>query len=591
MCRIAGFIDSACQHPEQDVTRMRDVMWRGGPDSEGIYLDPEVHLALGHRRLSIIDMTSCGNQPMISENGQMVLVFNGEIYNYREIQQDLERDGFRFFSHSDTEVILKAYEKWGTACFSKFKGMFALSIYDKRKNQLVLARDHAGIKPLYFYADAKCLYFASEVRAFAATEKVWDEHPYWRIYFLTYGFLPSHVTTIRGVKALDKGSFMVINTRALETRHEYFYKDRFSENITDAEEAKELVRNAIRTSVKYHLIADAPLGVFLSGGIDSSLITLLAAEDKDNLKTLSIVFEDEKFSEKYYQEIVAAKACTNHSSFLLTKDDFTKAVPDILHAMDQPSADGINSYFISKFAKEAGLKAVLSGLGADELFGGYPSFGRHQTVKKLKLLPAFIRDKAHHLPGSKYHKISFLGKGLLGDYLFNRGYFSPRETSRLLDVNESEVESVLFHNGMIKDISELSAGNQTSYLESSLYMENQLLKDTDYMSMWHSVEVRVPFLDIDVIKAVHSISSNIKFSRQGKVLLTDSFMDILPAEIWNRKKKGFQLPFDNWMQESLDDFIQTKQEQQVREQFTSGRLSWSRYWTFLLSRNFHSMPI
>jgi len=589
MCRIAGIIDRTSNEVEQDILRMRDAMKHGGPDSEGVYIDKELNLALGHRRLSIIDISSCGNQPMQSEDGQLVLIFNGEIYNYRELKTDLEKEGYRFFSHSDTEVILKAFDKWGTGCFSKFKGMFAIAVYNRRTNELILARDHAGIKPLYYYHDGSCLYFASEVRAFRSLSRKWKEHPLWKIYFLTYGFLPGHVTTLEGVKALEKGSFMVFDTRTLESKQKYFFRDVFKEEITDEEEAREIVRREIERSVEYHLIADAPLGIFLSGGIDSSLITLLAAKHKKELHTLSIIFEDPAFSEKYYQDIIVGKAGTHHRSFLLKKEEFSKSVPDILQAMDQPSADGINSYFISKYAKEAGLKAVLSGLGADELFGGYPSFRRQDVMKKLMMVPAFIRDKAFFLRGNKYHKISFLGKGHLGDYLFNRGYFTPRETSRLLDVDETQVENVLYHNGMSYDISELSKGNQTSYLESNLYMENQLLKDTDYMSMWHSIEVRVPFLDIDVMKSVHSISSKIKFGKQGKALLTESFSNILPEEIWNRKKKGFQLPFDNWMQESLDNFIQTEQEQEIRKQFNKGQLSWSRYWAFLLSRNFHSV--
>ena len=256
--------------------------------------------------------------------------------------------------------------------------------------------------------------------------------------------------------------------------------------------------------------------------------------------------------------------------------------------MDQPSSDGINSYFISKFAKEAGLKAVLSGLGADELFGGYPSFRRTKLLNRLKKIPSFVLGISDMHSRDKFKKLKFLNQeSAVGDYLFNRGYFVPAETARLLELDEKEVVSQVFNLPMPEFLNSISPGNKTSYLESNLYMEGQLLKDTDYMSMWHSIEVRVPFLDYDLIKYVQSIKSDLKFgNKQGKFLLIDSFSDILPPEIWNRKKQGFTFPFDIWMKDNLQQFMQGKQNKLLNKKFREGKLSWSRYWTYLVSQSF-----
>jgi asparagine synthase (glutamine-hydrolysing) len=591
LCRLAGIIDPSNQHLQQDILLMRDAMHRGGPDAAGLYLDEEKGLALGHRRLSIIDLSESGNQPMLSDDGQLVLVFNGEIYNYKELQAELKCFGYQFRTNSDSEVIIKAYQKWGTGCFDKFRGMFAIALYDITKGQLVLARDHAAIKPLYYYNDGKKLYFASEIRAFNTLNR-FEENENWRVFFLTYGFLPSPVTTLKKVQPLEKGSYLVIDVQTFKTEQYYFYTDNYSEKISSEKEAIELVRSSLCKAVKRHLVADAPLGVFLSGGIDSSLLALLAKEQREEIHTLSIIFDDMEFSEDYYQEIIAKKINSDHRKVLLDKEHFLEALADFREAMDQPSADGINSYFISKYARENGLKAVLSGLGADELFGGYTSFKRGPVIQKLSKLPAFALSLAKHFPKDKYRKISFLKyHNARGEYLFNRGYFHSNDVARFLDSTPREVRSILssLPNPITSSPSRpLSHGNRTSFLESNIYMQDQLLRDADVMSMWHGLEVRVPFLDRDLVEASQAISSTLKFgSAQAKHLLVKSFIDILPEEIWRRKKKGFVFPFDVWMKDRLQQFSERK-DQRLEKRFNTGDLNWSRYWTHHLSRNFQS---
>jgi asparagine synthase (glutamine-hydrolysing) len=564
---------------------MRDAMSHGGPDDSGVYLDAANGLAFGHRRLSIIDLSAAGHQPMQRED--IVLTFNGEIYNYEELRQQLKANGQSFSTNSDTEVIIRAYQQWGTACFGRFRGMFALVIYDKLRNELILARDHAGIKPLYYSFTNEKLYFGSEIRAFKALG-YWHEREDWQLYFLSYGFLPEPVTTLQGVKPLEKGSFLVVNLNSFKAVQEFYYREKFTDEIKDLEEAKQLIRNSLTKSVERHLISDAPIGLFLSGGIDSSLLTILAQPIvPDSLHTLSLVFEDQQFTEQAFQNIIIEKTGAKHQSFLVTKQDFEDCFDDIIHSMDQPSTDGINSYFICKYARKAGLKAVLSGLGGDELLGGYPSFRRSRYYNKLKNIPGFLLGMAGYAPKDNHRKLSFLErKDPVGEYLFYRGYYTPAETSRLLGCSIAHVKEVLANISVPRSVAALSPGNRVSYLESNLYMQSQLLKDTDAMSMWHSLEVRVPFLDRDFMDVVHRISPQVKFDHpQGKYLLIESFKDLLPREIWDRKKQGFVLPFSKWMKgkQLTQSGKLSVVKASLHRRFNNGKLSWSRYWAYMLA--------
>lgn len=582
MCRIAGIIDKQNIDLRHTIAEMRDSMAHGGPDHAGIYTDDAARLALGHRRLSIIDLSENGNQPMRSNDGKLIIAFNGEIYNFRELRDELE-DFYSFHTHSDTEVILAAYTKWGVGCFPKLKGMFALALYDVQKGEIVLARDPSGIKPLYYSITRDALYFASEVRAFKALKK-WPERKDWKIYFLTYGFLPEPITTLEGVQPLERGNCIVVNVRTLASKKEAYCQDDYSITIHSRDEALNKVRATLDEAVKRHLISDAPIGLFLSGGIDSSLLTLIADKvGTSKLHTLSIVFDDATYSEEAYQNIIAQKVNSDHKAFRLSKELYLEAMPDILKAMDQPTSDGVNTYFICKFAKQYGLKAVLSGLGADELFGGYASFSRSGMVNKLKSIPAALLHATEYLPQDKYKKISFLSrKDAVGNYLFNRGYFSTIETAQVLGTSSKEVSDKLKEIRVPGFVDELCYENQTSYLERSLYMQGQLLKDTDMMSMWHSIEVRVPFLDVELVRLANHISEDIKFNGRPKSLLVDAYTDVLPREIWDRKKQGFVFPFQAWMngKETSSFHIANKK---MTDKYQAGKLNWSRYWTYLIA--------
>lgn len=585
MCRIAGIV-SKIRSDRERILIMRDSMLHGGPDDAGIYEDESLNLSFGFRRLSFQDLSPLGHQPMLDDLGNIVLVFNGEIYNFKNLRQELIGLGFQFKSCSDTEVIINSYLAWGKNCLTRFNGMFALALLDKRTNVLLLARDHAGIKPLYYYLDKNRLFFASEIRAFKQLNEHWPENQDWKKYFLCFGHLPEPITTLEGVVPLPKGTAMEIQLDTFKAVSWKFFQLYFNYTINNTADAAADIRQTLIQSVERHLISDAPIGLFLSGGLDSSLLTVIAKRFiPENLKTLSIVFEDERYSEKYYQDIITKKTGAHHQSFLVSENDFQANLPDIFEAMDQPSNDGINSYFICKHAREYGLKAALSGIGSDEIFGGYPSFNRAGTLGLSRLFPSFMFQATGIFPINRLKKIKFLGlKSALGEYLFNRGFFTPRQVADLLECTEHEVHNCLlsFQQNIPTYTEKLEATERASHAECNIYMQNQLLKDTDSMSMWHGLEVRVPFLDRELIELAYAIHPNVRYDlAHPKHLLIRAFVDVLPEEIWKRPKQGFVFPFGEWMR---NPNLLPLAKDRLNGKFNGGKIHWSLYWTYRLSQ-------
>jgi asparagine synthase (glutamine-hydrolysing) len=583
MCRIAGIYSPNSNTLEKDILLMRDAMYRGGPDGAGVYLNKVLGLAFGHRRLALIDLSEAGHQPMSTFNNDVIINFNGEIYNYLEIKDELEDNGYNFNTKTDTEVILLAYKHWGVKCFEKFNGMFALAILDLNNNKLILARDHAGIKPLYYSLSNTQFLFASEVKAFKAYNANWVENSDWKIYFLAYGHLPEPFTTLENVYQLPKGNYAVYNFTSFEFKTEIFYEYKYSNTINNLKIASEVIRENFEKAVERHLISDAPIGVFLSGGIDSSIITILAAKYSKKIKTLSIVFEEQGFSEDIYQKMIANLTNIEHKSFLVTSVMFYEEFDQIMKAMDQPSIDGINTYFICKFAKEYGLTAVLSGLGADELFGGYDSTKRSRLLKFIGLIPNFILNQTEKVPIGKIKRISYLNNlTLRNKYLFYRGIYTPNQISKILSLSTRKVIDVL-DMVTVTPYLENSLSQEASHLEQHLYMQNQLLKDTDFMSMWHGIEVRVPFLDKDFISVCNTIHPNIKLNpnKRPKQLLIDSFLDVLPSAIWNRKKQGFSFPFTKWMSYIIPQ-NHNEEFELIYKYLPKKSSHWSKYWAYVL---------
>lgn len=403
---------------------MCNALQHGGPDDEGIFLNKEKNVVFGHRRLSIIDLSSNGHQPMADMQQKAWITFNGEIYNYQELKKDLLALGAKFYSKTDTEVIIQAYLNWGTAAFAKLRGMFAFALYDIDKALTYLVRDSTGVKPLYYHIQNWQLSFASEVKAIQTAGIATEFDPEWQVRFLAYGHVPEPYTTLKNVLSLAKGHFLCWdNNNNICTIKQYSYPASKS-YITNEAEAGIQIQQVLNAVVNRQLISDASIGVFLSGGIDSSLLTLLANEQKKSqLNTISIFFNEKAYDESAYQSLIVKQIQGNKFTHLIKQQDFEQCFPQIIDCMDMPTTDGINTWFISKYAHDDDLKAVLSGVGGDELFGGYPSFNRIQYLKYLKKIPTSIFAMMVPFVADHYKKIEYLAHDHpAADYLFLRGY-------------------------------------------------------------------------------------------------------------------------------------------------------------------------
>lgn len=591
MCRIAGLVNKSLpvEGLKESVVSMCNLLKHGGPDDEGVYCSAEYSLAIGNRRLALLDLSSAGHQPMSYSQGNYHITYNGELYNFPELKQELQGKGFAFVSNSDTEVILASFAAWGISAFEKFNGMFAFALWDSRQSDLYLVRDSAGIKPLYFSMHNDILAFASEVRAFKNLPHLQEENINWKIYMMAYGHLPEPVTILRYVKPLPKGNFLKYNIPTQQWNITSYNKFNFKNAIiSNRKQAIDLIRELLPKAVNRHLLSDAPIGVFLSGGLDSSITALLANKGSDHLNTLSLYFSESQYSEKKYQDIVSHRLSCNHHQHLLSQVEFHSHFPTIIQNMDLPSTDGINTWFISKYAKEIGLKAVLSGLGGDELYGGYPSFSRINKVNFLAKLPnAILKNKAF-ASSQKLRRLAFLSlEGAKGKYLFLRGHFIPSEISKQLNIDEAEVWNLLNKEPDLESINSSSPFDQASWIEFNMYMQNQLLRDSDVMSMAHGVEIRVPFLDKDFITLSLNIRSALKeVGSFKKQLLIDSFKDILPEPVYDRPKMGFSFPFKEWL--AKDSFVKDQinsssdSSKSNYKKFLAGEMHWSQLMTLIL---------
>lgn len=563
-------------------------MKHGGPDGEGLFLSDKNSICFGHRRLALIDLSAGAAQPMTDINGNYTITFNGEIYNYQPIRNELQTLGYQFKNHSDTEVILAAYAHWGTTAFHRFNGMFAFALFDKHLNKVFLVRDSSGMKPLYYHIKNKELLFASEIRAFRAVG-INQNRPDWKILFLAFGFIPEPVTILDQVLMLPKGSYLEWNIAAETHQIQTYAQPKTSTLIIDLEEARQLIRQKLHNSVNRHLIADAPVGVFLSGGIDSGIIALEASKVKGaGLHTLSLTFDESDYDESKFQQLLVKKMGSQHHELYLTKSNFDEQVCSILQAMDQPSADGINTWFVSKLTKKHGLKAVLSGLGGDELFGGYPSFKRIGLLKKMNdLLPEIVLKKIQSSPIEAYQKLAYLSlRSAVGYYLALRGYFAPQQIAGVLNIPVKEVWGKI-SQFKYSSFSEKNSDLFTADLEQDLYMKNQLLRDTDAMSMQHGIEIRIPFLDTEFLNVMNNICPKIRFDQKlAKGLLIKSYQDLLPVEIWKRKKMGFSFPLQKWLKQNPLTTKLSNSTNPAVASFTQDFLQDKLHWSKLVALHF-----
>jgi asparagine synthase (glutamine-hydrolysing) len=556
---------------------------------------------------------------MSTPDGRFSIIYNGEIYNYRTLRKELESEGVTFASQTDTEVLLQLYARKGGECLKFLRGMFAFAIRDSQTGEVFIARDPLGIKPLYYFKTEKVFIFASELRALLASGMV--PRRLSRRGLLSYlqnGSVVSPDTIIEDIKLLPPGHQLIVeqgNDRSIEVSESSYMGDWLERSTMppglDRETAAEVLREVLKESVRNHLESDVPLGPFLSGGIDSSAIVALMGQVTDRRpKTFSVVFEEERFSEAVHARQVAMKFGTEHHEIHLGEQQLLDMLPSAISAEDQPTMDGINTYVVSKAVKEAGITVALSGLGGDELFAGYPTFRRALRLQSAARVPASVRQGMSSVGGKIWGR-SVHQKKLWQLLRSDCGPSMACAVSRQLLASD-EVQSLMSAkgnhavNGSLPQDSELRGNdtvNAVSRYELTGYMTNTLLRDTDCMSMAHSLEVRVPFVDVEVVRFVLGLPGSWKLNGgRPKPLLQDALGDLLPTEVMSRPKMGFTLPFEDWMQSRLRGEIETTladesqfksiglQPQAVREvwrQFLKApqRVGWSRPWAlYVLGR-------
>lgn len=595
MCGMAGIIKYSGR--EYDITaavrRMADAQKHRGPDMEGFY--NESSIALGHRRLSIIDLSKGASQPMLDATGRYVIVFNGEIYNYREIRAKIRNYPFR--SNSDTEVILAAFHEWKADCLNVLKGQFAFSIWDTRDKHLFIARDRLGEKPFYYHSNSEYFLFSSEIRGLLASGLVPKKLSAAGVAdYLINESVSSPNTIVEDVFQLPPAHYAWVSRNKFDIHRYWNIADLGSlhggENYPAVcARIKTLMHNAIEGQ----MTSDVPLGAFLSGGIDSSIIVgLMAERATQKVSTLSITFDDERFDESRYSSLVARRFGTDHHEIRLKSDRCLEEMPQYFDSIDIPSGDGPNTYVVSKAAKEAGLTVALSGIGGDELFAGYKSFRwyhafmRHGYLWRMpKLLRKAVAPAAAML-GNRVNseKLSHLLMLAEGDtaafYRLVRSSFPSDQAEGLLirkvvPSPETGDNFNICDSGQFQSLPLLS---QFSVMEFFNYTQNVLLKDADNMAMAHSLEIRVPFCDHELLEYVLSVPDAFKYPSRPKKLLIDAFSGLLPDEIIDRPKMGFSFPWGRWIKEELHVFCDRALNSLCeREAFNAGeiRALWARY--------------
>lgn len=544
-----------------------------GPDNQNIYNDDWV--ALGHRRLSIIDTSSDGNQPMWDESGRYCIAFNGEIFNYRELRQQLEAKGVTFFSHSDTEVLLKLYMLEKEKCLNKLNGFFALCIYDKVEQTFFVARDRYGVKPLLYVFDEDKFLFASEMKSIIqyGIDRTLDYNSLYS--YLQLNYIPAPDTIFKHVKKLLPGHYLTIANKQLKIGKFYDIPTE-QNNIISYDDAKKKLIGLLDASVQRRLISDVPLGAFLSGGIDSSVITALASKHKPDLHTFSIGFKDEKFfDETHYAKLVADHFKTDHTVFSLTNDDLYEHVRSILNYIDEPFGDSsaINVYILSKQTRKHATVA-LSGDGADEILAGYNKHAafyrsfhpgvKEKMVQGLGPIWNMIPQSRNNTLSNKARQFARFAEGMklsAKDRYWRWAAFADEKAAKNLltaesIANVSEQHYTSTKAALLKDITDSRNINEILLTDTKLLLPNDMLTKVDLMSMANGLEVRTPFLDFEVVNFIFSLPEAFKInSGIRKRILQDAFKDVLPAQLYKRPKKGFEVPLLKWFRREMKSMI------------------------------------
>ena len=586
MCGIVGFIDQSKQTSQKQLEQMRDTITYRGPDSAGseFFEHDDFTLGLGHRRLSILDLSPLGSQPMSYEH--LTLIHNGEVYNFQEIKEELIQEGYDFISHTDTEVILKAFHAWGVKCVQKFRGMFAFAIYDKEEKKLFIFRDRAGVKPLYYHTSAKLFLFGSELKTFY-------QHPKFQKtinkkalpYYFRFGYIPAPLTIFDKTYKLKPGHYLVVNTLTNHYKEKEYWNietEYLKKKIDDSEEmtiAK--LEEILLESFKLRMVSDVPIGIFLSGGIDSSLVTALLQKSSDiPLKTFTIGFKEEEYNEATFAKKIANYLGTDHTEHYCTKQDILDVVTDLPLMYDEPFGDSsaIPTLLVSKLAREK-VAVVLGGDGGDEVFAGYSKYFTLEKVVSiqksktkrifLKILVSLISENLiffinNLLPKTKkqknikdkYQKFknAIQSDSFAQMFINASSYVDNKTLDRVLIDNSIDFE--LSNFDVFDKVSHLSPLDQMTLCDYKTFMVDDVLTKVDRASMAVSIEAREPLLDHKIIEFSARIPSSLKYKNSvGKYLLKKVLYKHIPKELIERPKSGFQIPLYEWLKSDLRELL------------------------------------
>lgn len=618
MCGITGFISFNKQFSKQDLYKITEPLKHRGPDAKGYFFDD--FCGLGHRRLSILDLSDRANQPMHSQNQRYVMVFNGEVYDFQEIAKTLEVD---LSTTSDTEVILEAFVQKKLQFLHDLNGMFAMAIYDKYEQSLYLFRDRIGIKPLYYYFDEtypEQLIFASELKSLTEVSSIPREVNLEAVKdFLHLGYIPSPKSIYKNIHKLPAGSWLKFSQKdGLVTQKYWDLKKKIYDSPTQTklnilnkeEEAEKQLKKLLHKSLQYRLISDVPLGVFLSGGIDSSTVAAIASKELSlPVSTFSIGFEENKFNEATYAKEVAKHIQSNHYELFVSLEDAKKLIPELINFYDEPFADSsaIPTFLVSKFARQR-VTVALAGDGGDELFFGYGMYRWAERLQKpfWKNMRKPMARMLKGLKGNKYQKASHLfnypSKQELAHHIFSQEqhYFGRKEIDILMQTSPQNI-----YNRLGSYSRELSAMENQAFFDLESYLPDDLLVKVDRASMQNSLEVRVPLLDHRIVEFALNLNPELKYKKgESKYLLKKVLYQYVPQKLFDRPKQGFSIPLIHWLQGDLaflideylnEDIIKrfgiVRYEEVVKykEKFKKGRsYLYNRLWTLIVLHQFLS---
>lgn len=545
MCGICGIIRKGDN--KDIIKKMNDRIMHRGPDGEGYYIDGDI--AFGHRRLSIIDL-STGDQPIYNEDNSVVTVYNGEIYNYVELRSELESLGHEFKTKSDTEVLVHGYEEWHTDLPKHLRGMFAFAIHDKKRNEIFLARDNFGIKPLYYAKMNDSFMFASEIKSFLDDpdfKKEFNEEILET--YLEFSFVPTNETFFKGVYRLDAGCSLLYKDEDIKI-NKYFKLD-FKEDKMSFTDAVKNISDVMEDSVKRHLIADVEVGSFLSSGIDSSYIVSLARPHK----TYTVGYENKKYDEINYAKDLADKLGIKNESKIIKKDEYLDAISKIMYHLDEPTSDpaAISLYFVAKLASRD-LKVVLSGEGADEFFGGYNYYREEVDYKFYNKIPYGIRHAIGKVAGlfPEVRGFNFLvrrGEKLENSYIGVNRNFSEKMARKVLRKNY-ELKAIDVTKNVYNEFKDYSNIDKMQAIDINFWLMKDILLKADRMTMASSIEGRVPFIDKEVFSVASKLPFDYKVTKENtKVALREAARKVIPTDAYKKKKLGFPVPIREWIKD------------------------------------------